>query len=188
MENKKEQSVTTAKWKKYAKVYQWALIFGAIQLGIFFYNHSIGIKAAQITGDNLLQMMMLIPPIFIIMGLMDVWVPKETLMKYMGEDSGAKGLLIAFVLGTVAAGPIYIAFPMGLLLLKKGAKLSNIIFFFGVWSSTKLPLVLFEIASFGMKFTAIHILISLPLYLLMAYYIERIIPKQTIETVILKDA
>lgn len=153
-------------------VYKWALIFGGVQFALWLWQAALGAKAFHITYSNLEQMMMLIPPIFIIMGLMDVWVPKEALMKYMGKGSGAVGLLIAFILGTVAAGPIYIAFPMGVLLLKKGAKLANVIFFFGVWSSTKLPIVLFEVASFGAKFTLIHILVSLPLYLLIAYYIE----------------
>lgn len=168
---------------KTLKIYRWALGFGAVQLLLYGYNQAMGAKAFSITLSNLEQMLLLIPPIFIIMGLMDVWVPKETLMKYMGNGSGAKGLLIAFVLGTVAAGPIYIAFPMGVLLLKKGAKLSNVIFFFGVWSSTKLPIILFEAASFGLKFTLIHILVSLPLYLLIAYYIERSVPGETVRRI-----
>lgn len=172
---------------KYIKIYKWAAVFAFIQLIIFLFDQAMGTKAFGITLSNLEQMMMLIPPIFIIMGLMDVWVPKETLMKYMGSGSGPRGLLIALVLGTVAAGPIYIAFPMGALLLKKGAKLSNVIFFFGVWSSTKLPIVLFEIASFGAKFTFLHIFVSLPLYLLIAYYIERSVPEGTVARIIAED-
>lgn len=105
-------------------------------------------------------------------------------MKYMGKDAKLTGLLIAFVLGTVAAGPIYVAFPMGVLLLKKGARLSNVIFFFGVWSSTKLPIILFEVASFGVVFTLIHVGISLPLYLMTAFYIEKQISEADLERLI----
>lgn len=169
---------------KKIKVYKWALIFFIAQIIIFFINHSIGKNAFNITLSNLKQMLLLIPPIFIIMGLMDVWVPKETLIKYMGQGSGATGLLIAFVLGTIAAGPLYVAFPMGVLLLKKGAKLSNVIFFLGVWSSAKLPIILFEVASLGVNFTLIHIAISLPLYLLVAYYIERSVSKEAIALIV----
>ena len=104
----------------------------------------------------------------------------ETLIRYMGPGSGATGLLIAFVLGTVAAGSLYVAFPMGILLLKKGSKLSNVIFFLGVWSSTKLPILLFEAASIGLNFTLIHIAITLPLYLLIAFYIEKSVSKEAI--------
>ncbi|MDR3543978.1 MAG: permease [Desulfosporosinus sp.] len=169
---------------KLLKVYKWALLFFLVQIAIFFTNNTLGKNAFDITLSNLEEMILLIPPIFIIMGLMDSWVPKETLIKYMGHGSGATGLLIAFVLGTVAAGPLYVAFPMGILLLKKGAKLSNVIFFLGVWSSTKLPVVLFEVASLGVNFTLIHIAITIPLYILIAFYIEKSVSKEAISLIV----
>ena len=158
---------------KILKTYKWSIILLLVVLGMYLYNSALGIEASKITLSNLEQMLSLVPPIFIIMGLMDVWVPKETLTKYMGKEAGIKGLFISFILGTAAAGPLYVAFPIAVMLLKKGARLSNIIFFLGVWSTTKLPVMLFEIASIGLKFTLIHIFISLPLYLLVAYLIEK---------------
>ncbi len=168
------------------KIYKWALMFLVVQIAIFFADQTIGKNAFEITLLNLQEMLLLVPPIFIIMGLMDTWVPKETLIKYMGPGSGATGLLIAFVLGTVAAGPLYVAFPLGILLLKKGAKLSNIIFFLGIWSSTKLPIVLFEVASLGVEFTLIHIAVSVPLYLLISFYIEKSASDEDISAIVAK--
>ncbi|KNZ40872.1 permease [Acetobacterium bakii] len=159
---------------KIVKSYKWGIIFLLVMVGLYLYNQSLGIEAMSISLLNFKEMLLLVPPIFILMGLMEVWVPKETLTKYMGEGSGLKGLFIAFVLGTAAAGPLYIAFPIGVMLLKKGARLSNVLFFLGVWSTTKLPVLLFEVASFGLEFTLIHIGISLPLYLISAVLIERI--------------
>ena len=172
---------------KTLKIYKWAIIFISLQIIIFCFNRTLGENAFMTSMTNLKDMMLLVPPIFIIMGLIDVWVPKETMMKYMGHGSGAMGLLIAFVLGTAAAGPLYVAFPLGVLLLKKGAKISNVIFFLGVWSSTKLPILLFEVASLGLKFTLIHIGISLPLYLLIAYYIEKTVTKDDISMIMSKN-
>ncbi|SHJ89467.1 permease [Propionispora hippei] len=166
------------------KAYKWTAIFLIIQIAIFFVDHTTGKNAAVITLSNLREMLLLVPPIFIVMGLMDVWVPKETLIRYMGHGSGLMGLLIAFVLGTVAAGPLYVAFPMGLLLLKKGARLSNVIFFLGVWSSTKLPILLFEAVSLGFNFTLIHIGVSVPLYLLTAFYIERSVSPEMVADIV----
>lgn len=162
------------------------MLFFFVQIAIFLVDHTTGKNAAAITLTNLREMLLLVPPIFIVMGLMDVWVPKETLMRYMGHGSGVTGLLIAFVLGTVAAGPLYVAFPMGLLLLKKGARLSNVIFFLGVWSSTKLPILLFEAVSLGFSFTLIHIAISVPLYLLTAFYIERSVSPAMVAGIVAK--
>jgi uncharacterized membrane protein YraQ (UPF0718 family) len=169
---------------KLLKAYKWALLFFLIQIAIFFTSNTLGKNAFNITLSNLEEMILLVPPIFIIMGLMDNWVPKETMIRYMGHGSGATGLLIAFALGTVAAGPLYVAFPMGTLLLKKGAKLSNVIFFLGVWSSTKLPIVLFEVASLGVNFTLIHIAITIPLYIIIAFYIEKSVSKEAVSLIV----
>ena len=114
---------------KIIKTYKWSILLLLIIFLLFFYNHKMGIDALKISIINLKEMFFLLPPIFIIMGLLEVWAPKEILMKYMGSSSGLTGFFIAFLLGTVAAGPLYIAFPMGILLLKKGARLANIIFF-----------------------------------------------------------
>lgn len=169
---------------KILKIYKWSILLLLIVFSLFCVNQKIGINAINISISNLKEMFLLIPPIFIIMGLLEVWVPKETLIKYMGHGSGATGLLIAFVLGTAAAGPLYVAFPLGILLLKKGARLANVIFFLGVWASTKLPIVLFEVASLGIKFTLIHIGVSLPLYLLIAYMIEKSVSNEALALII----
>lgn len=154
---------------------------------LYLYDDSIGIKALNISATNLKEMISLLPPIFIIMGLLDVWVPKETFMKYMGHGSGVTGLGIALLLGTAAAGPLYVAFPISILLLKKGARLAYVIFFLGVWASTKLPIILFEIASLGWEFTLIQVGISLPLYLLTAYIIEKTVSQEELALIIDKE-
>lgn len=166
------------------KEYKWSIVFLIILFIIYLINHKLGVSAANIAAVNLGQMLLLVPPIFIIMGLLDVWIPREVLIKYMGHEAGISGVLIAFLLGTAAAGPLYVAFPIGLLLLKKGARLAFVIFFFGIWSSTKLPIMLFEVASLGLKFTLIHIFISVPLYLMASFMIERSISKKEIEEII----
>lgn len=172
--------------KKGIKMYRWSLLFLAVIGILFLYDHVIGLNALTTAALNMKEMLLLIPPIFVIMGLLDVWIPREVLTKHMGDGSGARGLLISFLLGTAAAGPLYVAFPIGVLLLKKGAKLSNVVFFLGVWSSTKLPVLLFEIASIGLPFTAIHVGVSLPLYLLIAYIIEKTESKEATAALIQK--
>lgn len=168
------------------KEFKWVIVFALIISGLYFVNNSLGVKAAALSLSNLKTMLMLIPPIFIIMGLLDVWVPKEVLIKYMGRESKHIGWIIAFILGTAAAGPIYLAFPIGQLLLKKGARLAYVIFFLGVWSSTKLTIILFEIASLGLKFTMIQIAVSLPLYLLVALTIEKSVSNEEISLIVSK--
>jgi uncharacterized membrane protein YraQ (UPF0718 family) len=44
-------------------------------------------------------MLSVIPPIFVLLGLLDVWVQRETMIKLMGEKSGFVGIALAFFLG-----------------------------------------------------------------------------------------
>ena len=120
-------------------------------------------------------MISVIPPIFILLGLLDVWVEKETMVKYMGEGAGIRGILLAFFLGSAAAGPLYAAFPIAGVLIKKGSKLSNVFIFIGAWSTTKIPLILFETSAMGWKFTALRFVINLFGIMGIAYITERLL-------------
>jgi uncharacterized membrane protein YraQ (UPF0718 family) len=117
-------------------------------------------------------MMGVIPPIFILIGLLDVWVPKETMIKYMGDKSGSKGLAFAFLLGSMAAGPLYAAFPVAAILLKKGARIAYVIFFLSTWTVAKIPLLLFEMTSLGINFTIIHLITMMSIFFVGAFAIE----------------
>ena len=72
------------------KKYRWTLGLLFITGIISLYKIELGGIILNIAGSNLKTLFMLIPPIFILIGLLDVWVPKESMMKHMGEDSGAK--------------------------------------------------------------------------------------------------
>jgi len=93
----------------------------------------------------------------------------------MGENSGFIGVAIAFFLGSAAAGPLYAAFPVAGILLKKGSKLSNVLIFIGAWSTTKIPLLLFEASSLGWKFMVLRFVINIPGIALIAYLTEKFI-------------
>lgn len=147
------------------------LLLGLIILT--FINQSLGWNAFQLTGKSILDMLFLLPPVLIFVGLLDQWVKKETLIKYMGEKSGIYGILFSLLLGGVAAGPLYLAFPIAALLLKKGASIRYIVFFLGVWTTAKLPVMVYEFVSFGVKFTLIHICFGLFFFYLMGIIFEK---------------
>ena len=108
------------------------IIIGLIMPGI-------GLKSLDLTRANLLEMMSVIPPIFILLGLLDVWVDRSTMIRLTGNGSGLKGVLISFLMGSAAAGPLYAAFPVAGMMLKKGSSLMNVFIFIGAWSTTKSP-------------------------------------------------
>ena len=91
----------------------------------------------------------------------------------MGKKSGIYGILFSLLLGVIGAGPLYVAFPIAALLLKKGASIRYIVFFLGVWTTAKLPVIVYEFASFGVKFTLIHICFGLLFFYLMGIIFEK---------------
>lgn len=68
-------------------------------------------------------MLSVLPPIFLLLGLLDVWVPKETFMRFLGKDSGITGLIFSILLGACAAGPLYGVFPVAGMMMRKGLNL-----------------------------------------------------------------
>ena len=129
------------------------IIIGLIMPGI-------GLKSLDLTRANLLEMMSVIPPIFILLGLLDVWVDRSTMIRLTGNGSGLKGVLISFLMGSAAAGPLYAAFPVAGMMLKKGSSLRNVFIFIGAWSTTKIPMLTFEAASLGLPFTLTRLALS----------------------------
>lgn len=163
--------------KKIINRYKYFLILAAVNVLVIIFFPQTGIKSLEITGSNMLQMLMVIPPIFILLGLLDVWVSKETMIRIMGEGSSFLGILIAFVLGSAAAGPLYAAFPVAGMLMKKGCKFSNVLVFIGAWSTTKIPMLLFETTSMGWQFMLLRFAIDIPVIAAIAYATERLLSK-----------
>ena len=161
--------------KKLIKRYKVFLLLLSVNLILLAAYPSIGGKSFQITFNNTLEMLSVIPPIFILLGLLDVWVERETMIKLMGKKSGFIGIALAFFLGSAAAGPLYAAFPVAGVLLKKGSKFSNVLIFIGAWSTTKIPLLLFETSSMGWRFMLTRFLIDIPVIAIIAYATEKLI-------------
>lgn len=168
---------------KIAKRYSFSLILLFVLSSLFFTNSNIAINTFESVKSSFLKMLSVLPPIMILLGLMDVWIPRETLVKYMGDNSGILGIFFSMLLGSLAAGPMYAAFPFTALLLKKGAKFSNIIIFMNSWCVTKISTLLFEISSLGFKFTFIRLLIDIPGVILMGYLVYYFMDKKSLEDI-----
>jgi len=117
-------------------------------------------------------MITFIPFLFIIIGLFDVWFPKEKIEKHIGQESGMKGIFLVIILAMLQAGPLYGAFPVAYILYKKGASIKNIFIYLGAFSSLKLPMLGIEIGYLGINFTLARTLVSLPLFIAVGYLME----------------
>lgn len=168
--------------KSLAKKYAFFLIAFFVTAVFTLINREAGLKAFSIAFSSFKQMVSLVPAIMLLLGLMDIWVPRETMMKYMGAKSGISGIILAILMGSLAAGPMYAAFPFTSVLLRKGVKFSNIIIFMNAWCVTKISTLLFELTSLGYEFTLSRLLINLPGVIIMGYLVEALMPKSELDS------
>lgn len=148
------------------------IVAAAVALLIFSDKSS---PVLSVSKSYFLELIMILPAVMIIIGLFSVWIPKEMVVKYMGKTSGTKGIFLSIALGMLPTGPLYIAFPMAIALLKKGAKISNIIIFISAWACIKLPQELVEIQFLGIEFTLLRLALTIIFVVIMGIIIEKII-------------
>lgn len=150
---------------------------------LLIFSPTLGQKVTKLSLKNCVEMLSIIPPIFLLLGFMDVWIPKETIMKYMGKGAGIKGGIFAFILGSFSSGPLYASFPIAAVFLKKGVSLTNIFIFVGAWSTTKVPMMLFEITQMGEKFALSRFGLNLIAIIILALIMERTTSKKDAEAI-----
>ncbi len=82
------------------------------------------------TGLGLLQEVWL--PLlfgFCLAGLFEVLVPRELLVKWMGAESGVRGILIGWLVGLLMPGGPYVVFPLTASLLRDGMGIGPLLTF-----------------------------------------------------------
>ena len=165
-------------WMKTIIRYEYPIIFLFILIVMYLVNREMGEVAIEGTVNNILELIKLVPPVFVLLGLMDIWIPNEKMIKFMGANAGFKGIILAFLLGSFAAGPLYAAFPVGAMLLRKGSTIKNVMIFTGAWACTKVPMLLIEISTLGIKFTITRLIVEIIGIIIVAYIIERSLSKE----------
>ena len=156
----------------YVVRYKWTLMALSADVAVFLWNPVLGGQIAIQTKNGFVEMLSFLPPVFILLGLLDVWVPREVVISHLGPSSGFKGLVLAIFLGSAAAGPLYAAFPVTAVMMKKGASFYNVMIFVGAWATLKIPMFLFETQYLGLVFSVTRWICSLVGIVLIAYAID----------------
>ncbi len=129
----------------------------------------------SISQEYFIEMIIILPAVMVIMGLFAVFIPNETIVKYLGKTSGIKGIALSILIGTLPTGPLYVAFPMAAALLKKGASISNIVVFLSAWACIKIPQEMVELRFLGAEFMFLRLILTIIFVILMGISIEKII-------------
>ena len=151
----------------------------ALAVAIYFVfilsSFVIGFKPGKQIGHNFIsfsiEMLKLLPCAFILIGLFEVWVKKESVEKHLGKDSGMLSYIWIILLAGTTVGGLYVAFPVAYSLFKKGAKLSIIFTYIGASAICRVPMTIFEASFMGIKFSLVRLIVSIPLVILSSIWL-----------------
>ena len=135
------------------------IIMGILALILFFMGY---FKGQHIGGMKLaLNMTVEILPILvfslIVAGMVQVLIPQEFLIKWIGVKSGMRGILIGTLAGGLAPGGPFVSLPIAAGFLRSGASIGTIVAFltgWSLWAVSRLPM---EVGILGWKVTLIRL-------------------------------
>jgi uncharacterized membrane protein YraQ (UPF0718 family) len=130
-------------------------------------------------ADSFTMMRQLLPKIagaFLLAGFVQVLVPREWVMKLMGEKTGFKGLVIASFAGMLTPGGPIVSFPLISALYSMGAGISTLIAYLISWELMGMQRILiWELPLMGVKFTVLRVSVSLFFPLLAGFLAQKVI-------------
>lgn len=116
-------------------------------------QHVTGLKSAF---DMVIEILPLLVFALIVAGMIRVLLPQELLSKWVGQESGFRGILIGTVAGGLAPGGPYVSLPVAAGLLRAGASIGTMVAFltgWSLWAVSRLPM---EVGIMGWKFTVVR--------------------------------
>jgi uncharacterized membrane protein YraQ (UPF0718 family) len=117
-------------------------------------EHILGLKLA---GNLLLRIIPILIFAFIIAGMIQVLVPTEMISRWVGAESGFRGILIGTAIGGFMPGGPYVSLPIAAGLLRSGAGIGTMVAFITAWSLLAVARLPIEIGLIGWKFTLIRL-------------------------------
>lgn len=104
-------------------------------------------------GGTLLSVVPLLIAAFLIAGLIQTLVTREVVARWLGTESGWRGIALACLGGALMPGGPYVYYPIAASLLQAGASLGVLVAFVtakNLWTVTRLPM---EFALLGSRLT-----------------------------------
>ena len=137
------------------------IIMGVLALILLFIGYHRG-QAEHISGiKSALNMTVQILPLlilaFIVAGMTQGLLPQELISKWIGAESGIRGIFIGTVAGALVPGGPYVSLPIAAGLLRSGAGIGTMVAFltgWSLWAVSRLPM---EVGILGWKFALIRL-------------------------------
>lgn len=117
-------------------------------------QHVTGLRSALAMTWEILPLLVFA---MIVAGMMQVLVSHETVAKWVGPESGLRGILIGSAAGGICPGGPFVSLPVAAGLLRAGAGVGTMVAFmtgWSLWAVNRLPM---EVGILGWRFTLIRL-------------------------------
>jgi uncharacterized membrane protein YraQ (UPF0718 family) len=121
-------------------------------------QHISGVRSAV---EMIIEIFPLLLFAFIIAGMIQALLPHDQVAKWIGSESGLRGIVIGSLAGAFCPGGPFVSLPIAAGLLRSGASMGTMVAFltgWSLWAINRLPM---EVGILGWKFTAIRLTSSL---------------------------
>ena len=134
-------------------------VLATILLAMGYYRgegeHISGVRFAL---TMMIEILPLLVFAFIIAGMVQVLLSQEIVAKWVGAESGLRGILIGSLAGGLCPGGPFVSLPVAAGLIRSGASVGTMVAFitgWSLWAVNRLPM---EVGILGWKFTFIRLI------------------------------
>ena len=117
-------------------------------------GHIAGIKIAL---DMIVSMLPLLFFALVVAGMVQVLIPHALLAKWVGAESGLRGIFLGALAGGLSPGGPFVNLPIAAGLLRAGAGVGTMVAFLTAWSLWAVSRLPMEVGILGWKFTLIRL-------------------------------
>lgn len=158
------------------------LLMAVIAIILFFIAwHQRGnqhVAGMKIAWGITLQTLPLIIFAFLIAGFVQILIPVDLISRWVGAESGLRGIFIGTVAGGITPGGPYVSLPIAAGFLQSGASIPTTVAFLTSWSLWAVARLPMEFGIMGWKFTVIRLACTFffpPLAGFIALFFEKIL-------------
>ena len=123
------------------------------------YNGGEGqhVKGLKISLKMTIEILPLLVFAFILAGMVQVLLPEGQISRWIGTESGIRGLLVGTLAGGLTPGGPYVSLPLVAGLLRAGAGFGTMVAFMTAWSLWAVGRIPMEVGILGWKFTFVRL-------------------------------
>ena len=148
---------------KAALVVLAALLLGVVGLAAWRGGAPLVAEGLRRAGRESVALLPLLVMVLVLTGFVQVLLPREWVAGWLSDESGWRGIGVAWVAGALTPGGGPIGLPLAAALVRSGAGLGVIVTYLTSLSMLSLIRLPMEVALYGGRLTGLRFLVSLAL-------------------------